>query len=123
MQLSSLPSGTENNTDEDTLLKKKKCVVLKPVKRFSILLIKEKRVGCLINRKPAKPKTNILDDRHGTRPSRGHTQHKPHTHHCKQASSSRLSADVIVITPPRASDSDFTEERPPRKIPLQQPHA
>jgi hypothetical protein len=47
------------------------------------------------------------------------TKHKPHTYHCKQASSSRLLANVIIITPPQASDSDFTYERPPRKIPPQ----
>jgi hypothetical protein len=33
-----------------------------------------------------------------------------------------LPADVIVITPPRASDSNFTEERPPRKTLPERPY-
>jgi hypothetical protein len=92
------------------------------------LLIKKKRVGRLIIRKPAKNRYT-----HPRRPSwsttiaRTHTAtlatiRKPHTHHCKRASTPRLSASVIVITPPRASDSDFTEERPPRTTSPQQPH-
>lgn len=32
-----------------------------------------------------------------------------------------MSAGVIVITPPRASDSDFTEEQPPKKASPQRP--
>jgi hypothetical protein len=95
-------------------------------KRFS--LIKKKRVGHLIIGKPAKNRyKHSRRSSWNTTIARAHaatlaTKRRPHTHHYKRVSTSRLPASVIVITPPRASDSDFTEEWPPRKTSPQWPH-
>jgi hypothetical protein len=68
-------------------------------------------------------KATILESKHSQMETRKRKHNKgTHSHHYKQGSSSRLSVGVIIITLPRASDSDFTEERAPRKTPLHQPH-
>jgi hypothetical protein len=71
-----------------------------------------------------KPIQNTLDDHRGTWPFWGHTVTLAtgRNHHFIWALTSRLPASVIVITPSRASDFDFTEEQPPRKTSPQQPH-
>jgi hypothetical protein len=62
------------------------------------------------------------DRREGAHNHPSYQTQTAHTHCCKRESSSRLPAGVIVITPTRASDSDFTEERPPKKTSPQQPN-
>jgi hypothetical protein len=51
----------------------------------------------------------------------GYQSQTAHTH-CKGALPSRLPINVIIITPPQASDSDFTEKQPSRKTSRQRPH-
>jgi hypothetical protein len=49
------------------------------------------------------------DHREGTHGHPGYQISTTHSH-IRQGSSPRLLTSVIIITPPRASDSDFTKE-------------
>ena len=66
-----------------------------------------------------RPKTHTIHQcRHGTRPHWTHHHNQPGYPHKTQAhrrrAALRLPRSVIVITPPRASDSDFTSDFPNR---------
>lgn len=52
-----------------------------------------------------------LEDTH-SQPS---YQHKLHAHPAEMRTIVEVATSVVVITPPREGESDFTEERPPKK--------